>query len=240
MSIQTKALIALAIVWFAAMAGMHVFWFEPMTGGLRAPDSRPWGYAADDFAAWQAALGADGQAAFLRWHSRFADFVFPWLMMAAVVSGLLMHRHLLRDLFVAERRDAAVVVPAVVEACEFLEVAGDAVLLAHLGGLGDECRVLGEDAEERGVGRVVEGGGVEGDGAVALDAVLSGVAGHVPGARVHAVPPVRARAGRVAARNPVRQAFSLTIAGHPRKPGRLPRDRPRRAPATVAPNDAIR
>ncbi|RNC91302.1 hypothetical protein [Oceaniradius stylonematis] len=88
MSIQTKALIALAIVWFAAMAGMHVFWFEPMTGGLRAPDSRPWGYAADDFAAWQAALGADGQAAFLRWHSRFADFVFPWLMMAAVVFAM--------------------------------------------------------------------------------------------------------------------------------------------------------
>jgi len=88
MSTQTKALIALAIVWFAAMAGMHVFWFEDMTGGLRAPDSRPWGYSAADFEAWQAALSADGRAAFLRWHSGFADFVFPWLLMAALFFAM--------------------------------------------------------------------------------------------------------------------------------------------------------
>ncbi|MBO6638905.1 MAG: hypothetical protein JJ920_11740 [Roseitalea sp.] len=88
MSIQTKALIALAIVWFAAMAGMHAFWFEPMTGGLRAPDSRLLGYTAEDFAAWQAALGAGGQAAFLRWHSGFADLVFPWLLMAALFFAM--------------------------------------------------------------------------------------------------------------------------------------------------------
>src|SRR6187402_1788501 len=50
------------------------------------------------------------------------------------------------DLFVAERRHASAVIPAVIRRGDRLEVARDAVLLAELDGLGDDARELAEHA----------------------------------------------------------------------------------------------
>ena len=64
------------------------------------------------------------------------------------------------DRLVAQRDDPAVVVPAVVEAGELLEVAGDAVRLAQLGRLGDDARELAERrraARTRSRGRAARG-----------------------------------------------------------------------------------
>ena len=61
----------------------------------------------------------------------------------------------------AERDDAAGVVPAVVGAGEFLEVAGDPVRLAQFGGLQHDARELGEHAEQDALGLVRQRRGVE-------------------------------------------------------------------------------
>lgn len=80
MARHAKALAGLALIWFAVLAGLHVFWFEPMADGLRAPDSRFWGYDTEDVRAWLGALDQTERVAFLRWHTGFFDLVFPWLL----------------------------------------------------------------------------------------------------------------------------------------------------------------
>ena len=84
--------------------------------------------------------------------------------------------------FVPPRGDTAVVVPLVVGAGEFLEVAGDPVRLAERRGQGDDAGELGELAEEDRLGLVVQQLGDE--GVLAAHAVGLGVAGHVAGAGV--------------------------------------------------------
>ena len=80
MARHAKFLAGLALIWFAVLAGLHAFWFEPMADGLRAPDSRFWGYGTEDVRTWLGALDPAEKAAFLRWHSGFLDLVFPWLL----------------------------------------------------------------------------------------------------------------------------------------------------------------
>lgn len=81
---RLKGFVYVTAAWFAVMAIVHVAIFEPMADGLRTPDSRLAGYSLDDFAAWVAALSADERGAFLFWHTRVLDFVFPFLLMAAL------------------------------------------------------------------------------------------------------------------------------------------------------------
>ena len=84
----TRLVGVLALVWFMAMYVMHSFWFEPMAGGRQAPDLLPWGYGLDVFAGWREALGDEGRAAFLAWHSRGLDLVFPFLLSLALIALL--------------------------------------------------------------------------------------------------------------------------------------------------------
>ena len=88
LSWQTKILGMFAIAWFAVMAGLHVFWFEPMAEGLRAPDARPMGYGADAVTQWMTALGEQGRTAYMHWHSGFFDLVFPFLLFAALFMAI--------------------------------------------------------------------------------------------------------------------------------------------------------
>lgn len=89
---STRLISLIALVWFMAMYAMHTFWFEPMAGGRQAPDVMPYGYSLETFAAWREALGTEGRATFLAWHSHGLDMVFPFLLTIAFVT-------LLADLF---------------------------------------------------------------------------------------------------------------------------------------------
>jgi len=75
---------------FVALSGFHTYRLEPLAGGLRAPDFRAGGYTAEEFLAWARALGNDGRASFMRWHSHGLDALFPFLL--SFTLGALLHR----------------------------------------------------------------------------------------------------------------------------------------------------
>ena len=66
------------------------------------------------------------------------------------------------DRIITPGGDTSGAVPGVVSRRELLEVTGHAVLLAELSRLGNGGREAGQGAQQRGVGRVVQGAGIEG------------------------------------------------------------------------------
>ncbi len=83
--IRTRLVVIATLLWLGAMTAVHSLWFEPMAGGRKAPDLLPFGYDLATFAAWREALGEAGRAAFLTWHTRGLDLIFPFLLTLALL-----------------------------------------------------------------------------------------------------------------------------------------------------------
>ncbi|MEM1376637.1 MAG: hypothetical protein AAGG69_04535 [Pseudomonadota bacterium] len=84
LSLREKLFIYFTATWFAVLVGVHAVVFEPMADGQKAPDSQFTGYTLDTIAGWAGALDANEHASFLWWHSTLLDFIFPFLLMAAL------------------------------------------------------------------------------------------------------------------------------------------------------------
>ncbi|MEO0543365.1 MAG: hypothetical protein AAFY99_06050 [Pseudomonadota bacterium] len=84
MSLREKIFVYFTAAWFAVLAGVNALIFEPMADGQKAPDAQPLGYSHDAVMGWASSLDANERSAFLLWHTRFLDFVFPILLMAAL------------------------------------------------------------------------------------------------------------------------------------------------------------
>lgn len=88
LTMPVKVLVLFTITWFAVLAAMSVFWFEPIAGGLKSPDAMVMGYDVAYMTQWVDFMGENGAASFLRWHTRFLDALFPLLLVATLIVVL--------------------------------------------------------------------------------------------------------------------------------------------------------
>ncbi len=69
--------IAIAAMFYAGLSYLHLAILQPMAGGLQSPDMRAFGYGPETVTAWVNALGNEGRALFLNYHTFMLDLFFP-------------------------------------------------------------------------------------------------------------------------------------------------------------------
>ena len=79
------ALLCLGVLYYVEFFVLHNF-----SDGLMSPDFRILGYSYDQFVQWQAALGEEGTATYIKWFPSGIDKYFPALVGMAV--ALVLHQ----------------------------------------------------------------------------------------------------------------------------------------------------